>query len=286
MSTTSVTKQRATLSFTGPSGATYSLEQVSPAQAETWLTTNTNNRRIRKTKVDSYARDMESGDWQENGDSVCFDAEGHLIDGQHRLSAVVAAGVSVWLLIVRGLPSKAQDTIDDGAKRTMADTFGFHGVANQHVAAAVVRRVALWQNGVRANSGSNYQPTKSEQMELWRTDPTLRAAVEATVSIGKKALLPPSIVGLTWWLFSQLSPEDCAAFWYGMATGANLEPGSPVLILRDRVAKAMTAPGRIPESQLLAWTIKCWNLWRSDKTVSENYKGFSMRPLERFPEPR
>lgn len=286
MSTTSVSKKTASLAFTSPGGVTYSLELVTPAMAETWLTHNVNNRRLRKGRIDKYARDMEADDWQENGDAVCFDADGNLIDGQHRLSARVASGTTGWMLIVRNLPAKAQDTKDDGAKRTLADTFGFHGVANESTAAAVTRRVLLWQNGVRANAGGGIDPTKAEALEAWRTDPALRSAVEATISIGKKANLPPSIIGLTWWLFSQISIEDCTAFWYGMSTGANLEPGSPILILRERIATEVAKPGRIPETQLLAWVIKGWNLWRQGKVLSERYKGFGLRPLERFPEPR
>lgn len=286
MSKTSVTNQDVTYSFTSPTNVTYSLEMVTPAIAEAMLAHNTNNRKPRKSRIDAYARDMEAGDWQENGDAICFDYDGNLIDGQHRLHARVASGTSGWMLIVRNLRPTAQDTKDDGAKRTMSDTFGFHGVANQTTAAAVVRRVLMWQNGVRSNSGGHIVPTKAEQLEAWRTDSTLRSSVEATVQIGKKAVLPPSVVGLTWWLFSQISTEDCAAFWYGLSTGANLQPGSPILVLRAKVAKVASEPGRIPESQLLAWVIKCWNLWRNDKTVSDNYRGFKLEPLEKFPEPR
>lgn len=285
MSRTSVTTKKPTLAFASPSGVDYSLETVTPAIAETWLGRNTNNRRVRRARVDAYARDMEAGEWQENGDAICFDSDGNLLDGQHRLMARVTSGTTGLMLVVRNLPPTVQDTKDDGAKRTMADTFGFHGVANQTTAAAVTRRVLMWQNGARANSGSALQPTKAEQLDAWRTDPILRGAVDATIQIGKSGLVSPSIVGLTWWLFSQIDADDCAAFWYGVSTGANLPPGSPMLILRDRVSNSGKV-GRVPESHYLAWTIKAWNLWRQDKTLSENYRGFNLKPLERFPEPR
>ena len=285
MSTTKAIAKK--VSMTSPSGVTYSIELITPQTAALWLGRNTANRNMRRTTAESYARDMESGDWQENGDAICFAEDGTLLDGQHRLNAVVIAGIPVLMLVVRNLPSATQDTKDDGRKRTMADTFGFHGVANNATAAAVTRRVLLWQNGVRSNSGGGYLPTKAEQLEVWRTDPTLRSAVEATVSIGKKGLVPPSVIGLSWWLFSQLSVEDCSTFWHGMSTGANLPAGSPILALRERVSNLTDARvGRVPESHLLAWVIKAWNLYRADKTVASNYRGFNLKPLERFPEPR
>lgn len=289
MSTTKVQARKPVApkhSFTSPTGVTYSLELVTPDMAETWLGHNVNNRSVRKSGVNALARDMESDAFMENGDAICFDVDGNLIDGQHRLMARVQSSTTGWMLVVRNLAPAVQDTKDDGKKRTMADTFAFHGIENNSAAAAVTRRVILWQNGIRANSGGNYVPTKAEQNELWRTDPTLRSAVEATVTMGRRALLPPSIVGLTWWLFSNISVEDCTAFWYGVSTGANLEPGSPILLLRERVTKAIGEPGRIPESHLLAWTIKAWNLWRQGRTLSTNYRGFALKPLERFPEPR
>lgn len=275
-----------TMEFTSAEGVAYSLEWVTPEVAETWLGKNVNNRSVRKSGVNAIARDMESGAFIENGDSIRFDVNGNLLDGQHRLMGRVQSSTSGWMLIVRNLPSIAQDTMDDGKKRTMADTFDFHGIENNSTAAAVTRRVILWQNGVRSNSGGGYVPTKAEQNDLWRTDPTLRVAVEATVQMGKKGLVPPSIVGLTWWLFSNIDAQACSEFWYGVSTGANLEPGSPILILRERVTAAVGTPGRVPESQLLAWTIKAWNLWRQDRTLSSNYRGFALKPLERFPEPR
>lgn len=285
MSSTSVAKRTSKISMKSPSGVTYSIEVVTPALAETWLGRNTNNRRIRRSQVERYARDMESGSWQENGEAIAFADDGTLIDGQHRLSAIVLAAVDVQMLIVRGLPMVAQDTVDDGAKRTMSDTFGFHGVANRANAAAITRRVLMWQEGFRTNQG-NFQPSKAEQLDAWRTDATLRDAVEAAVQMRSRGQVPTSIVGLTWWLFSQIDRSQCAEFWHGLHTGSDLPANSPIHVVREKIIRRNAQPGRVQETEYLAWIVKAWNLWRADRTVSPTYRGFDLKPGQRFPEPR
>lgn len=55
---------------------------------------------------------------------VAFRHDGALIDGQHRLSAIIEAGMPADLLVVRGLPNNAFMAIDNGIKRSMADLTG------------------------------------------------------------------------------------------------------------------------------------------------------------------
>lgn len=277
--------RRPAATMTSPSGVTYSIELVTPTIAESWLAKNTANRRMRRPKAEQFARDMEAGDWQENGEGICFAADGTLLNGQHRLTALTIAGISVYMLVVRGLPMQAQDTMDDGAKRTMGDTFGFHGVEHANAAAAIVRRVLMWQNGSRTNTGSA-QPTKAEQLDAWRTDPSLRLAVEAAVAMRGRKQIPASVIGLTWWLFSDLDSDGCAEFWQGLHTGANLDANSPIHVVREKIIKRSSDAGRVSESEYLAWIIKAWNLWRADRTISPNYRGFDLKPGQKFPEPR
>lgn len=268
-----------------PGGVTYDIELVTPKLAEAWLTKNTSNRRLRRKQAERFARDMESGEWQENGEGICFAADGTLINGQHRLAALGMAGVTLPMLVVRNLPMKAQDTMDDGAKRTMGDTFGFHGVESANTAAAIVRRVLMWQEGARTNTGG-IQPTKAEQLEAWRTDPTLRNAVDAAVQMRGRKQIPASIIGLTWWLFSQIDHEQCSEFWGRLYNGDNLEANSPIHVVREQIIRRNAQPGRVQETEYLAWIIKAWNLWRAERTVSPTYRGFDLKPGQRFPEPR
>src|SRR4051794_31155207 len=100
---------------------TTSIEDVTPAVAADMLAANTKNRTLRRTLVDVYAADMAKGNWQFTGEAVKISTDGVLLDGQHRLEAIVQAGVTVPMLVVRGLPRATQDVMDSGAKRSAAD---------------------------------------------------------------------------------------------------------------------------------------------------------------------
>lgn len=91
---------------------------VTPAMAKRWLAKNTANyRSLSARKVATYARDMKSGDWKNNGESIKFYDDGTLFDGQHRLAAIIQANVPVLMMVVWGI-SKDVTICDSGANRT------------------------------------------------------------------------------------------------------------------------------------------------------------------------
>lgn len=103
---------------------------ITPAMASEWLdTVNTANRSLSHHTVTRYASDMASGNWMDtHQNSIAFYRDGTLADGQHRLAAVVKAGVPVAMFIARGLDKSAISAIDQGRTRTMADVMSMSGV--------------------------------------------------------------------------------------------------------------------------------------------------------------
>jgi hypothetical protein len=86
------------------------------------LSMNTSNRAIKRTVVDAYKRDIEAGNWIMTNQGIGVSCDSKLIDGQHRLTALVECGYpKVEMLIVWGLNNDAQRCVDQGAKRTMRD---------------------------------------------------------------------------------------------------------------------------------------------------------------------
>jgi hypothetical protein len=74
---------------------TISLEMITPDMAADLLAVNVSNRNVRQRRVDQYARDMQVGRWQPTGEPITISDTGKLLNGQHRLMAVVQAGVTV-----------------------------------------------------------------------------------------------------------------------------------------------------------------------------------------------
>lgn len=72
------------------------VEIVTPEKAKEYLERNTDNyRKLDMSKVRILADEMKSGRWQLNGESIRFAKSGKLLDGQHRLAAILKANVPV-----------------------------------------------------------------------------------------------------------------------------------------------------------------------------------------------
>lgn len=115
------------------------VELITPEIARFYLTQNCGNRKVSKYMVNIYSEAMKRGEWMLNGESIKFDVDGNLIDGQHRLYALIEANMSLELLVVRGLQKSAFKTLDVGKKRTVGDCMSIEGIANYNTVAAIVR---------------------------------------------------------------------------------------------------------------------------------------------------
>lgn len=76
------------------------VKTITPQMASDILDRNVGNRRLSPALVQEYASYMKQGMWQENGQAIQLTDDGFLVDGQHRLSAVVLANQSVPMLVV------------------------------------------------------------------------------------------------------------------------------------------------------------------------------------------
>lgn len=100
---------------------------ISPALAEEWLKKNTFNRRISPQSVSKYASDMVSGKWTLNHQGIAFDDKGVLVDGQHRLHAIISAGVSVDIMVTWGA---SRVGVDELRVRSAQDVIAFGGLSD------------------------------------------------------------------------------------------------------------------------------------------------------------
>ncbi len=261
------------------------ITEVSPAIAAEWLALNTHNRHPRRNVVMAYAADMGGGHWQFNGDAIRFAADGALLDGQHRLQAIIEADVVLPLLIVRGLTRSAQETVDGGAKRMFSDVLKLRGEANSTNLAAVIRRVTLWEAGAR-RSEVNVQATNAQMSETLEKYPWLRDIIVPAKATAEGSHLTPSVAGLCWWLFTRIDGEDADAFMARLRDGQNLAAHDPVYELRQAIAKTQAGSmGSRSPIYLTAVTIKAWNAYRRGEQVgSISYRPGGAHP-ELFPEP-
>lgn len=139
-----------------PAGAqpSVSWEVITPATAAAYLATNADHqRRLSAHIVTRYAADMRSGRWMQTHQGIAFDANGKLIDGQHRLSAIVESGASVGMIVYRNAAPESICVIDDNYTRSIQQTMKIlDGVAISNFEKATGTRMFLRAGGNYATS--------------------------------------------------------------------------------------------------------------------------------------
>src|SRR5215469_2042244 len=101
----------------------YDLVQVTPEVATTWLRLNKSNRPLRKATIVRLAKMMEKGEFKDDHpDHIMFDENGYLINGQHRLHAIVRSQKTAQMRVLRHVPRDMAYHIDIGVRRTIEDS--------------------------------------------------------------------------------------------------------------------------------------------------------------------
>ncbi|MEU9670354.1 hypothetical protein AB0E25_33235 [Streptomyces bobili] len=255
---------------------------VTPDLAKEWLDRNVHNRPIRKNKVVNYARDMQAGNWALNGEAVKFAVDGVLLDGQHRLLAIVAAGIPVQMLVVTGLANNTQTTMDSGVKRTTGDAFSLEGQKNSQMLAAILKKAWMWEQGDHKFNAS-YTPTTAECAALLRQHPEIHRSLEVAIHVrGTFRAMPPSVTGVGHYILSKVAPDEAPWFFARVGDGAVSEPGHPILALRARVTNEALTGTSVHQHQRLAYLIRAWNAVRDGRPLARIQQG----PKDPMPLPK
>ena len=107
--------------------ATMKQEVVTPEVASQYLRANIVNRKLRPTVVKRYEEEMRQNSWTLTSDAIAFDEDGNLIQGQHRLNAVVKTGLAQVFWVARNMPNDSRQNLDSGSKRELHDRLTIAG---------------------------------------------------------------------------------------------------------------------------------------------------------------
>lgn len=256
---------------------------VTPAMAAEMLAYNDRNRPLRSRTVEKYAEDMKAGRWLYTRVPVIF--SGHrLIDGQHRLEAIVASGQTVKIDIAFGAPDSAFNFIDIGQKRTPGDIFSINGVPNAVLMAAATNLVMHYDAGLTLTALSAGSRTPSDQLyaaycKLPRFEESARFGHLFQSNPG---LLSPSLAVALHYICARHHRTQADAFFTKLATGEDLKRGDPVFSLRKRLLDNLAKTEKLPKRELAVYTIKTWNAVRGGYGV----KTLKFQDSEAFPRAR
>lgn len=231
---------------------------------------NLRNRGLRRRDATNQSRDIETDNWDINGESVKFDWNGMMLDGQHRMEACRRAGKPIDTLVVTGLDPNVQLTVDTGIRRTNGDRFGLVGEENPNELAATVRRVWAWERGDRT-FGSNFAPTPHEMTELLNEKPELRESTRVALEVYREFhAIPKSVLSSTHYVLSGIDESAASLFFMKLRTGAGMHVGHPILTLRNRAIKSHGANDQRKIRSFGQWVdyvFRSWNAFVTDRDL-------------------
>lgn len=120
---------------------TVTIEEFAPDQAQHILNKfNAINRPLRQGHVERMAKDMREGRWTFNPEPITFDEDGNLLDGQHRLWAIVESGTTQRFVVARNVSREAALNINTGLSRKFQDNARIAGKGDYSTALAACAR--------------------------------------------------------------------------------------------------------------------------------------------------
>jgi len=240
--------------------------------ATAWLSKNTNNRSLSARRVEQYARDMSQGKWKMTHQGIAFDGNGTLVDGQHRLAAVIQSGKPIKMLVSEGVEGDANEFIDRGRARSFADTLKMRDVKYTTQVSAACRMILIMDRGIM-------QPSDAERDSIFKSRPfgaslTWLSEEVCTGMHGGDPRKAAAYYGPLTWVHRYFSTE-CEAFDASVRTGDGLRAKSPELLLRDYLMRQHAAPRsmRAHSWDTAGKVMTCLALSISGKTISKLHPG-------------
>lgn len=240
---------------------TVGVQLITVAMAKEMLSRNTKNfRKPEHKRVTRYAKDMSDGRWQLTGETITFDLSGALIDGQHRLLAIVKSGVACWFIVVDGLQEKVAANVDRGISRTVAQWLIHLGIANATTAAAVGRMAVAHDLNLWKNQGFGAGDfTDSDIIEMVVNN---NAGIQSSM-IQSAAGLPRSIATTIAFLGSGrkglASSPTCKWFFKSLQNGENIGETDAVFHLRRRLIEHSTTTKKLSPHMMRMLATLAWN---------------------------
>lgn len=255
-------------------------ERITPEMASDLLDANRHNRNMRASRVAHLAELMRRGEWVLNGETIKIAEDGTLLDGQHRLQAVVEAGVEIETMVMRDLPMAVQDTVDTGRKRRLADVLTIERRSDPQALAAALSMLHRLRTGTRVDYSHSGAPSPQQALDLLEAEPRIEDSVKVARRVTKAIGGPIGVFAALHRIFEDIDAGAASEFYEGLVDGADLSKGDPLLNLRNQVVRPRLDRNHSHSPNVIAaLTIKAFNLRRTGRNVEV----LAFRKDEKFP---
>lgn len=275
---------------------------ITPEIASGFMERSDLNRTLNRNRAVLLAEAFQRGEHRLTGDAIIFNKRSLMTNGQHRMLAVMLAGLD------RGLPFWVMENADDdeilvqdtGRPRSFLDHLKMSGVTNRNAMAGAAKLLLNYRNGVVASQTlweKRLSPTNFQMDAFFKeNEAILRDGTHHADQVRRRLQLGISALAVAWIVISAIDREDAEAFWDELMLKTD-EVSSAVRVLINVVLNTRKArrglKGReagwyspFDTRHQLALIFKTWNSWRDGREVKNlSFKTGGKAP-EQFPVPR
>jgi len=194
--------------------------KVTPDVAKRLLGINYDKQRnIQPSRVDAYARDMANGNWNPLASgTIQISSDGKVIDGQHRLLAVIKSGATIPTKVEFG--GGSAEGLFDYIDNTLARSAGqFVKAKNSNAVSALSKSILCLEHGTTVSSAlkGSYRyykengrtvsvtPTRIEVVSYARNNaPLLEEITTKAKKVNRAVGANPLTIGLAIWCINEL----------------------------------------------------------------------------------
>jgi len=244
------------------------VRMVSPDGARQMLKRNGNNRAVSKKHINFLSNEMKKGNWLFDGAPIRFSEGGVLLDGQHRLNAVIDSDTTQQFLIVTGIEHEAFKVMDTGKNRNAGDIMSIEGIKYPNQTAATIRIIIKMKNGVTSNGGGN-KPSNTEVLDFYNNTPQIIRFVSEAQKLYLEfdRIVSLSTIAAFKYLMAERSIIHSEDFWNKLCTGISLDSTPSIKHLRSKLIRDKIARAKLSATEKNAIIILSWNAFRRDAPI-------------------
>jgi len=250
---------------------------IHPHQAIFLLSNNGQNRVMSPSRLALYESNLKKGEWEFNGQSISISKKGVLLNGQHRLQAIVNSGFSMEAVVCFGVEDDSYKTIDQGKKRNSADFISRLNSSITFVEATTLSSAFHWNDRYQAKVLLTRRGKLSiEQIEKNMEDPCWIELARKIKKIPKKLrfFIPQAIILCLFYYFFKIEEGLAEYFFKKLLTGENLSLNNIVFRLRNDIQSDKNNNNKNYQNkngEIFMKIIKCWNWMLKNNFYKRQY---------------
>jgi hypothetical protein len=268
-------------------GETVEIKAISPGTAEHLLTkVYDHQRKLNNALIERYSGEMKRVEWRDCESAIVIAVRStgeYLLNGQHRLHAVVASGTT-QKFIVRRIPYESDQTMDlayanmdRGSNRSIAAQVHAMGLGEGH---GFTDRVAKQSITALRLILDNFRPVHAKSRMYLTAPGDMQKAVlgwsNAIYAYHHSLLGAPATVQDWFWraevaavalVTFRYAPEKASEFWHKVALHEDILSGSPEHLLYTLLATTKAETGAVRGS-LARRVASAWNAVYLDKPIN------------------